>query len=156
MATDIKGGLGKDNSLLFKIPQDMDWFKKWTHERPVVMGRKTHESIGCLLPNRTNIILTRDPDYNVPGAIMINDIVPVLNAAAEGNDVMVIGGEGVYELFEPYAEVIYHTSIEADGNADCHFHINKERWVETYSHRPTVDPKHPKIELQIWKLKCDS
>lgn len=156
MATDVKGGLGKDNDLLFKIPQDMDWFKMWTWRSPVVMGRKTHESIGRLLPDRTNIILTRDPDYKVSGAIMVNDIAPVLNAAAEGNDIMVIGGEVVYELFEPHAEAIYHTSIEADGDADCHFHINKERWVETYSHRPEVDPKHPKIELQIWKLKCNS
>ncbi len=156
MATDVKGGLGKNNQLLFKIPQDMDWFKMWTSRQQVVMGRKTHESIGRLLPNRMNIILTRDPDYKVLGAIVVNDITSVLNASAGGNDFVVIGGEEIYELFEPHAEAIYHTSIEADGDADCHFHINKERWVETYSHRPDVDPKHPNIELQVWKLKCNN
>lgn len=156
MATDDKGGLGKDNRLLFKIPQDMEWFKMQTGRQPIVMGRKTYESIGRLLPNRTNIIITRDPDYKIPGAIVVNDIEPVLNIAVEGDDIMVIGGGEIYEQFEPYAETIYHTSIEADGGADCHYYIDKDRWEKTYSYRPKIDSHHPSIELQIWKLKCDN
>tara|TARA_Y100001960_G_scaffold319487_1_gene390882 strand:- start:615 stop:1106 length:492 start_codon:yes stop_codon:yes gene_type:complete len=150
LATDLNDGLGKENKLLYSIPQDMEWFKLQTANLPVVMGRKTHESIGRLLPGRNNIILTRDKDYHVAGATVINDITPLLNASNE-KDFMVIGGEDIYRLFLPYAETIYHTRISAGREADATFKIDYTGWERTFSFKPVVDAKYPDIEFQIWE-----
>tara|TARA_Y100001956_G_scaffold62595_1_gene62687 strand:- start:5907 stop:6386 length:480 start_codon:yes stop_codon:yes gene_type:complete len=150
LATDLNNGLGKENKLLYSIPQDMEWFKLQTGKMPVVMGRKTHESIGRLLPGRNNIIVTRDADYYVEGATVINNILPLLNASKE-KDFMIIGGEEIYRLFLPYAETIYHTCIHASREADAFFEIDYTGWECTSSFKPEVDPKHPDIEFQIWE-----
>lgn len=117
-------GLGKNSQLLFHIPGDLPRFKQLTTGHPVVMGRKTYESIGRLLPHRTNIIITRDAHYAVTGAIMANTLEDALEAAkkAEGNDEMfVIGGGQIFAEALPIVDRLYLTVVDTEVPADTFF-----------------------------------
>lgn len=114
--------IGKGNSLPWSIPEDLQYFKQLTSGHICIMGRKTFESLGRPLPNRTNIILTSDRDYQVEGCYIYNSIEDVLNEYglyAESSEVFVIGGSQIYEAFLPHADRMYITYIdhEFEGNA---------------------------------------
>ena len=110
--------LGHGNDLIWKIPDDMKRFKEKTAGHPVIMGRKTYESIGRLLPNRANIIITRDPDFKVEGAIVCSSIEEAIELAKneEGSDeVFIIGGAQIYSLGLPHADKLYITKINSEA-----------------------------------------
>ncbi|MGG0308196.1 dihydrofolate reductase [Priestia megaterium] len=127
--------LGYKNGLLAHLPNDLKYFKKMTEGKIVVMGRNTFESIGHKLPKRTNIILTRDENYQTDEDVYVyNSVKDVLHEYknyGEGEvDVMIIGGEQVYTEFLPYADTIYLTRIHHTfDNADTFFpKMNMEEW----------------------------
>ena len=112
--------LGLGNELLWPIPDDLKRFKKITSGHPIIMGSKTYESIGKPLPNRTNIILTRNKNYDAPGTIIVTSLEEAFEKA--GNDeVFVIGGAQIYTLALPYADKLYLTLIEDEKEADAFF-----------------------------------
>lgn len=112
--------LGLGNELLWPIPDDLKRFKKITSGHPIIMGSKTYESIGKPLPNRTNIILTRNKNYDAPGTIIATSLEEAFEKA--GNDeVFVIGGAQIYTLALPYADKLYLTLIEDEKEADAFF-----------------------------------
>ncbi|MBF9001382.1 type 3 dihydrofolate reductase [Vibrio sp. NFV-1] len=113
--------IGSDNAMPWHLPEDFKWFKENTLGKPVVMGRKTYQSIGRLLPNRKNIIISRDPNFDVDGAIIVPSIEQAIESASGAEEVMVIGGGSVYEAFLPKAEKLYLTFIDADVDGDTHF-----------------------------------
>ena len=120
--------LGKGNDLLWKLPEDLKRFRELTKGHPVIMGRKTFESIlaiaGKPLPDRTNIILTRDKDWQSDGALPTASIDEALALAKlkPGNDeIFIIGGAQVYELGLPFADRLYLTLIEDSKEADSFF-----------------------------------
>ena len=117
--------LGRGNKLIWQIPSDLARFRKITAGHPIIMGRKTYESIGRVLPNRTNIIITRDPNYKVEGAIVVNSIEEALKAGKayyESTEVFIIGGAQIYALGMPHANKLYLTKINAEApNADAFF-----------------------------------
>lgn len=117
-------GLGLENNLLFHIPGELPRFKKITTSHPIIMGRKTYESIGRLLPGRTNIIITRDVSYGVTGAIMANSLQDAIDAAkkAEGNDeIFIIGGGQLFAEALPITDRVYLTVVDAEVPADTFF-----------------------------------
>lgn len=119
-AMDITRGLGKDNQLLYRIPQDMKRFKALTQGKTVVMGRKTWESLPEKfrpLPNRDNFIISTNPKYDAPGAKVFTSLAAAL-AASETEDVCVIGGAQIYEQALAYAKVIEMTEIKCARPAD--------------------------------------
>ena len=121
--------IGKDNSLPWKLPADMKRFKELTTGKPVVVGRKTFESIGKALPNRKNIILTRDKDFKANGCIVVYSVDEALRACKEDNELMVIGGEQIFRQFLPIANKMYLTIISGDFDGDAHFpKYKKEEW----------------------------
>ncbi|MBI2653965.1 type 3 dihydrofolate reductase [Candidatus Woesearchaeota archaeon] len=123
--------IGKDNSLPWKLPEDMKRFKELTTGKPVVMGRKTFESIGKPLPNRKNIILTRDKNYKADGCIVVHSVNGALNAAKGSNEVMIIGGANIYGQFLPIANKMHLTLIDADFEGDAYFpEYDKNEWKE--------------------------
>lgn len=123
--------IGKDNSLPWKLPEDMKRFRELTAGKPVVMGRKTFESIGKPLPNRKNIILTRDKNYKADGCIVVHSVDDALNATKESNEVMIIGGANIYGQFLPIANKMYLTLIDADFEGDAYFpEYDKSEWGE--------------------------
>lgn len=118
--------LGRGNQLIFQIPEDMKFFREKTKGHVVIMGRKTYESIGHPLPNRTNIIITRDSRYMIhdPSVRVVNSIDEALEygKSVEKSEVFVIGGAQIYQLAIPFADKIYLTVVnEIVKDADAFF-----------------------------------
>lgn len=115
--------LGKDNKLLWDIPEDMKHFRELTSGHPVIMGRKTFESIGRPLPNRTNIVVSRDPNYVAPKCIAVDSLQKAIERAkqVEQDEIFVIGGGQIYEQAMPLADKLYLTIVDADFEADTFF-----------------------------------
>ena len=111
--------LGKDNQLCFHLKTDMKFFKHKTWKHPVVMGRKTYESIGHPLPQRINYVLTRGMGVPNGATIILSDLDTFLRDMKD--DVFVIGGASIYEQSLPYAEAIYLTEVDAVADADTYF-----------------------------------
>lgn len=125
VAADKNWGIGYKNKLLISIPSDMKFFRQTTMNHVVVMGRKTLESFpnGLPLAKRTNIVLTRDQDYKVKGAILVHSEEELLEELKkyEEDDIFVIGGGSVYEMMLPYCNTVYVTKIDFAYQADTYF-----------------------------------
>lgn len=122
--------IGKENSLPWNIPEDLKRFKQMTSGHTILMGRKTFDSIGRPLPNRQNIVMTKDENFEKEGIKVINDFGEALELIKESNeDVFVIGGSKIYELFEPVANSLAITRILKDFEGDAFFpDINWDLW----------------------------
>lgn len=120
VAISINGVIGKGGRIPWRIPNDLTYFKVTTMGHPIVMGRKTYESIGKPLPGRVNIVLTRDRDYVVPGGVVTDSIDYVMELARK-QDVFVIGGAQVYEVFLPMAGRLYITNVYREFEGDSFF-----------------------------------
>lgn len=116
--------IGKDNKLLWYIPEDLKRFKKLTTGHAIIMGRKTFESIGKPLPNRTNVIITHDPVYRAEGCIVAHSIEEAIYKAKsfENNEIFIIGGGQIFEQALPLADKLYVTILEKEyHDADSFF-----------------------------------
>lgn len=114
--------IGKENKLLWHLPADLKHFKEITSGNPVIMGRKTFESIGKVLPNRRNIIVTRDKKYKVDNAEIVHSIEEALTLCKKENEVFIIGGSEIYKQAMSFADKLYITEVEAeDKKADAFF-----------------------------------
>ncbi|MES2416495.1 MAG: dihydrofolate reductase [Patescibacteria group bacterium] len=114
--------LGKENKLLWHLPADLKHFKEITSGNPVIMGRKTFESIGKALPNRRNIIVTRDKNYKIEGIEIAHSLEEALTICKDGNEVFIIGGAEIYKQAMVFADKLYITEVEAeDKKADAFF-----------------------------------
>lgn len=127
--------IGKNNTLPWHLPADLKHFKALTMGHPIIMGRKTYESIGRVLPGRTNVIVTRQKAYQVLGAITVNsidDALKVCQEGVEGNDeVFLIGGAELYRQTLGRCNRIYATEIQRDFDGDAFFpRIDMEEWQE--------------------------
>jgi dihydrofolate reductase len=115
--------LGAENKLLWNIPEDMQWFRDKTNGHPVIMGRKTHESIGRVLPNRTNIIITNNPEYQKDGCFVyasLNDAITFAKTK-DDSEIFIIGGASIYKQAIDIADKLYLTVVHADFHADTYF-----------------------------------
>jgi len=123
--------IGRDNQLPWHLPADLKHFKQLTTGKPILMGRKTWESIGRPLPERTNIVITRDTDYTAAGCVVVHSIDAALRAAGHNDEVMVIGGSELYRQVLPQATTIYLTRVHADIQGDAVFpEIDESEWRE--------------------------
>ena len=117
------GAIGKDNKLLWYIPEDLKRFKKITSSHPVIMGRKTYNSIGRLLPDRLNIIITRDSAFAVEGAVIAHSLQEAIDQAkkADPNEIFIIGGGQIFKDALPLADKLYLTVVKGTFDADVFF-----------------------------------
>lgn len=115
------GAIGRDNRLLCRISEDLKFFKRTTMGAPIVMGRKTWDSIGRPLPGRRNIVLTRNPAWHAEGAERAESLHDALVRARDARKVFVIGGAEVYAQALPMADELALTEIDADFDADAFF-----------------------------------
>lgn len=123
--------IGINNTLPWNLPADMKHFRKNTRGKPVLMGRKTYESIGKPLPNRLNIILTKDQNYHEDGCIIVHSIEDAISFSKGYDELMVIGGSAIYEQLLPYASRLYLTMIDCEFCGDVWFpEYNKDVWLE--------------------------
>jgi len=121
---DSKRGIGKNNQLLFKIPDDFKRMKNLTFGHPIIMGRKTFESIGRILTGRTNIIVSRLSDYEIPGAVVVHSLEEAVNKAKESpgaGEIFIFGGGQIFEEALPMIDRLYLTIVEGDFGADTFF-----------------------------------
>ena len=125
VAVDKNWGIGFRNKLLVSIPEDMKFFRSQTNGKVIVMGRKTLESFpnGLPLENRTNIVLTKNPDYQVKGAVICHSVEESLKELKKypTEDIYVIGGDSVYKQFLPYCNVAHITRVDHAYEADTYF-----------------------------------
>jgi dihydrofolate reductase len=123
--------IGRDNQLPWHLPADLKHFKETTMGKPILMGRKTWESIGRPLPGRTNIVITRDENYDAPGCVVVHSIEAALQAAAKQDEVMIIGGAEFYRQVLPQTDRIYLTRINEDFDGDTLFpELDSSEWQE--------------------------
>jgi dihydrofolate reductase len=120
-AMGLNRAIGENNKLLWDLPRDMSYFKEKTKNKIIVMGRKTFDSIGYPLPNRKNIVLTKNKNFIFDGIFIYNSVEDILNLTKD-NDLMVIGGSEIYKLFLPFANNILLTLVDSNfPNADSFF-----------------------------------
>lgn len=120
--------IGNDNKLIWKLSSDLKRFKELTTDNSVVMGRKTYESIGKPLPNRRNIIITRQPDYQVGECEIVSSLEEAL--LITGNDCFIIGGGEIYKQSLPLANKIYLTLVNEEFEGDTQFPEIDSSWVK--------------------------
>ena len=129
----LKNEIGADNQLLWHLPKDLKHFKELTSGHPVIMGRKTYESIGRPLPNRTNIVISRRKDWFEEGILIVGSVKEALKFAKKiDEDIFIIGGGNIYEQTISLADRLEITQVKAELNADVFFPaIDEKIWVKT-------------------------
>lgn len=145
VAKSQNNAIGKDNRLLWHLPQDMKHFKQTTMGHHMIMGRKTFESIGKPLPGRELIVVTRNPDYHAPGCKTVGSIEEALawTEQAGETEVLIAGGEQIYRATLPFADKIYLTEVKAVLEGDTFFpELAQNEWVEIQRTVHTADDKH--------------
>jgi len=142
--------IGKDNQMPWKISADLQFFKKVTMGYPIIMGRKTWESIGRPLPGRRNIVVSRNVNYLALGAELVGSLEQALDSLKEFKRVFVIGGQQLFNQTFPLADELFITEIEIQVNGDTYFEIpDPSDWQEI----DRVQEKEGEIEFAYVTLR---
>lgn len=146
------GVIGGNNQLLWHLPADMKHFKTITTGHTVVMGRKTYESIGRPLPNRVNVVISRNPDFKVEGCTLVASLEEAITPQSLNTHhsiltlhttIFIIGGAEIYRQALPFTDKIYLTEVKASFEGDTYFPIlNPEEWQEIARNPHTADEKN--------------
>lgn len=137
------GVIGHGNALPWHLPDDLRRFKALTLGKPIVMGRKTHDSIGRALPGRTNIVVSRQADLSVPGCLVVSSIDAALAAAGDVPEVVLIGGAELYRAALPAVDTIHLTRVHATVPGDVFFPVlDPAQWCETVVGMHPADERH--------------
>lgn len=146
VAMDRNHVIGYENDMPWHLPKDLKHFKEKTTENTMIMGRKTFDSIGRVLPNRKNVILTEQEEYNVEGAHIINQLDDVceLNEKKPDEELFIIGGGALFKQVLPHADRMYITEIHEEFPGDTYFpSFSKTDWKLTKKEKGTRDDKNP-------------
>lgn len=135
--------IGNKNRLPWHLPADFAHFKSVTMGKPIIMGRKTWESIGKPLPGRTNIVLSRNPETRFDGAVCVSSFEEAVAAVSDADEIMVIGGSAIYEMLLPKADRMYITYVDAEFEGDAWFPaFDESQWLEKESVLRQADDKN--------------
>lgn len=135
--------IGRDNDLPWRLPADLAHFKRLTLGKPIIMGRKTYESIGRPLPGRQNIVLTRDKSFQAPGCDICLGLDEAMAVAGNVDEVMIIGGAALYETLLARADRIYLTEVHADIEGDTWFpELDSADWKEVSRELHAADERN--------------
>jgi dihydrofolate reductase len=144
--------IGRKNALPWRLPVDLAHFRRVTMGHPVVMGRKTFESIGKALPGRQNIVVTHNRAFAAPGCVVVGSLDEAWKAAGDAEEVCVIGGTTLFTETLPLADVIHLTEVESDIEGDTYFpEFDRGEWRETEIARQPADERHA-YPLRILEL----
>lgn len=146
--------IGKNNAMPWNLPADLAWFRENTLDKPIIMGRKTYESIGRLLPKRPNIILSRS-EFSVDGAYTAQNFEQAVNLAKQfvnSEEIMVIGGGELFKQIMPLANKLYLTEIQAYIEGDTFFEFEPSEWQLMRENWSEIDDKNEyRCHFQIFK-----
>jgi dihydrofolate reductase len=144
VARDRRGVIGKGGRLPWRLPDDMKHVRELTVGKPLIMGRRTFDSIGKPLPDRTSIVLTRDPAFRCDGCLVARTPDEALALAGEAAEVIVFGGAGVFKDFLPRADRIYMTEVDTEATGDTYFPpLDPTEWREVSRTAHPADSRHP-------------
>ena len=146
VAMDKNRLIGANNRLPWRLPDDMKWFVEQTMGKPVVMGRKTYDSIPPKfkpLNGRKNIIITRNPTYQAEGCAVVYSLEEAIQAAGDVPEIIIGGGTQIYKLSLPLANRIYLTQVDGEFEGDAYFpNLEMGQWRETYTEVHAADKRH--------------
>lgn len=149
--------IGRDGQMPWHLPDDLKYFKQKTLGHTVIMGRKTWDAMGRMLPNRRNVVVSRNADFRADGAIVVNSLDEALRHGSEGaagqQELFVIGGEQIYRMAMEKADRIYLTRIDAEFQGDAYFPEFDERHWRCVSREPhPADERHAhKFAFEVWE-----
>jgi dihydrofolate reductase len=149
------GVIGRDNTLPWHLPEDLKRFKRLTMGKPIVMGRRTFESIGKPLPGRENIVVTRDANYLREGVIVVHDVDGALRAAGSAPEIMVIGGAELFRALLPRAGRIHLTRVHGNIEGDVVWPSLDERdWRVVEREARSADERHAyDMTFEVWEKR---
>lgn len=143
VARDRGGVIGKGGALPWRLPDDMKHVRETTVGKPLIMGRRTYESIGRPLPGRTTIVLTRDRSYRAEGVLVAATVEDALALAADAPETIVFGGADVFRRFLPMVDRIYLTEVDANVDGDTFFPaLDPSEWREIERREHPADDRH--------------
>lgn len=136
--------IGRDNRLPWHLPADLRHFKRLTMGKPILMGRKTWESLPGLLPHRTHIVLTRDRDYRADGGYVVHSMAEAIDMAGDAEEWFVVGGENLYRQVLPLVSRMYLTIVHTHADGDARFPgYEAGEWREVSRERHEADDSNP-------------
>ncbi|WP_040208539.1 dihydrofolate reductase [Neobacillus jeddahensis] len=156
VAMDKNRAIGKDNQLPWHLPEDLKFFKRVTMGHPIAMGRKTHESIGRVLPGRENIVITRQPGFQCRGCTMFYTVEEFVRYSREQNgEIFVIGGAEIFRGIFPFVDRLYITYIDEIFDGDTFFpDFDLNQWTLVSSEKGLRNEKNPyDYEFRIFSRK---
>lgn len=143
VAIDEKGGIGKNNQLLWHLPADLKHFKNITSGYPIIMGRKTYDSIGKPLPNRRNIVISRQKDLKIEGTEVVNSLQAALELVSQEEKAFIIGGAQIFSDAMHLGNTLHLTKVHHTFEADTFFpEIKDAEWQETEREDHSADEKN--------------
>lgn len=135
--------IGANNTLPWHLPADLKHFRALTMGHPIIMGRKTHESIGKPLPGRDNIVVSANKDFSAPGCIVVPSLHAAIEACGKAEEIFFIGGNTLYQQALPMTERIYLTHVDCDVKGDTFFPVLElQQWREVASEARPADEKN--------------
>ncbi|MBA6291849.1 type 3 dihydrofolate reductase [Colwellia sp. MB3u-70] len=145
--------IGKNNDMPWHLPADLAYFKKTTLGKPIIMGRKTYQSIGRALPGRKNIVISRDDNFQAEGVEVVNSVDAALALVVDSAEVMVIGGGAIYQHCLAAAQRLYITHINADIDGDTYFpEYDLTVWQKIASDIRPSDEKNPyQLDFSVYE-----
>ena len=147
--------IGRDNAMPWHLPADLKQFKRVTMGKPIIMGRKTFDSIGCALPGRTNVVLTRNNNWSSPGVEVFGSLSQAIANFPDEPELMIIGGATVYQQALPLATKIILTEIDLECEGDTFFpDINESEWKRKSQHRCLKDESNQYHYRFVELVRC--
>jgi dihydrofolate reductase len=143
VAADRNKVIGKDGALPWRLPDDMRRVRALTIGKPLIMGRRTYDSIGRPLPKRTNIVMTRDPSFHPDGVKVARSKEEALALAGDAPEIIVFGGAEIFRQFLVDVDVVYLTAVDADVGGDTYFDMGPDDWIVRENERHEADERHP-------------
>lgn len=143
VAVSENGVIGKENGLPWYLPAELAYFKKATMGHPIIMGRKTHESIGRALPGRLNIVITRNKSYRAAdGPVVVGSLEEAIKAAGNVEEAFVIGGASIYQQAMPRLDRLYLTRVNTEIEGDKYFRYDPKQWKQVFSEKHKADERN--------------
>lgn len=149
------GVIGRDNGLPWHLPADLQRFKRLTMGKPILMGRKTFESIGKPLPGRENIVVTRDPNYRREGVRVVHHAEGAIRTAGDAAEIMVIGGSELFRAFLPRASRVHLTRVHGNIAGDVTWPaLDQREWAMVESEAHPADERHAyPMTFEVWERR---
>ncbi|WP_404452176.1 dihydrofolate reductase [Virgibacillus necropolis] len=144
VAMDKNRVIGKDNDIPWSIPNDWQYVKNITRGHAIILGRKTLDSLDGALPDRRNIVITRNRDYSCADCEIVHSVEEALTLCTDEEEIFIFGGEHIYKLFHPYVEKMYITKVDHEFNGDTFFpEVDYSEWKEVSVEKGIKNDQNP-------------